>query len=220
MDNFLNCLIKKSDLNNNEYFNYKKTKPVKEEKSTPLTYSKILEPTPEDYVVFDFETTGMKPGVSSIIEIGAVKVRNGSIDGVFNTLIDPEQYIPGYISNITHITNQMVAGKRTIKEILPEFVSFIGDFPLVAHNAKFDMSFLLADANKQNIDIKNSVLDTLWLSRKFNKECAKHNLAYLTEFFNINLKNAHRAYFDALATNELYKIIQNKYYSQLEISNS
>ena len=108
----------------------------------------------------------------------------------------------------------MVEGKRTIGDILPEFVSFIGDLPLIAHNARFDMSFLLANAKKQHIEIKNPVLDTLWLSRKFNKECAKHNLAYLTEFFNINLKNAHRAYFDALATNELYKIIQQKYYNK------
>lgn len=214
MDNFLDYLVKKSDLNNNEYFNYKKTKPATEENAAPFTYTKILEPVPTDYVVFDFETTGMKPGINSIIEIGAVKVIKGNIDGVFNTLIDPEQFIPHYISNITHITNQMVEGKRTIGDILPEFVSFIGDLPLIAHNARFDMSFLLANAKKQHIEIKNPVLDTLWLSRKFNKECAKHNLAYLTEFFNINLKNAHRAYFDALATNELYKIIQQKYYNK------
>ncbi len=211
MDSFLDYLVKKSDLNNNEYFNYRQTKPKSTVSSEPLSYTKLLEPTAKDYVVFDFETTGMQPAINKIIEIGAVKVVNGNIAGVFNTLVNPDQFIPYYIVNITHITNDMIKDKRTIDKVLPEFVSFIGDLPLVAHNARFDMSFLLSNAKKQHIEINNSVLDTLYLSRKFNKECAKHNLAYLTNYFNINLKNAHRAYFDALATNELYKIIQNKY---------
>lgn len=211
MDNFLDYLVKKTDLSQNEYFNYKKTKPKTEISSGTFVYDKILEPVADKYVVFDLETTGMKAGVNKIIEIGAVKVSKGEITGIFNTLINPEQFIPYYIVNITHITNDMVEDKRTINEILPEFVNFIGDLPLIAHNAKFDMSFLLANASKLNININNPVLDTLYLSRKFNKECEKHNLAYLTDFFKINLKNAHRAYFDALATNELYKIIKQKY---------
>lgn len=211
MDNFLDFLVKKSDINKNEYFNYRQSKPKTELNCEPFVYEKILEPVVNDYVVFDFETTGMKPGINNIIEIGAVKVINGEISGVFNTLINPNQFIPYYIVNITHISNDMVQDKRTIEEILPEFISFIGSLPLIAHNARFDMSFLIANANRQHITVSNPVLDTLYLSRKFNKECDKHNLAYLTNFFKINLKNAHRAYFDALATNELYKIIQHKY---------
>lgn len=211
MDNFLDFLVKKTDIKKNEYFNYRQSSVKTETNNPSFVYEKILEPIVNDYVVFDFETTGMKPGVNKIIEIGAVKVINGEISGIFSTLINPEQFIPYYIENITHITNDMVANKETINTVLPKFVSFIGDFPLIAHNAKFDMSFLLSSAKKQNITINNPVLDTLYLSRKYNKECQKHNLAYLTNYFNIQLDNAHRAYFDALATNQVYKYIQQKY---------
>lgn len=216
MDNFLDYLVKKSDINKNEYFNYRQSRTKTEKSNSPYVYEKILEPVVNDYVVFDFETTGMKPGINNILEIGAVKVIKGEISGVFNTLINPEQFIPYYIVNITHITNNMVEGKETIKEVLPKFISFIGDLPLIAHNAQFDMSFLLTNAKRQNITINNPVLDTLYLSRKYNKECEKHNLAYLTKYFNIRLDNAHRAYFDALATNQVYRYIQQKYKKCME----
>lgn len=210
MDNFLDYLVKKSDINNNEYFSYRQPprKPVQRR-----TYEKIKVPTAESYVVFDFETTGMNAEINRIIEIGAVKVMDNEITGTFNTLINPEQYIPRSISQLVHITNDMVADKPAIDVILPRFCEFIGDLPLIAHNASFDMGFLLANCQRENIDINNPVIDTLQLSRKYNKECAKHNLAYLTGYFDINLKNAHRAYFDALATCELYRIIQQKYYA-------
>lgn len=211
MDNFLDFLVKKADLNNNEYFNYKKTKPDTAEKSKVPLYDKILEPSARDYVVFDLETTGMKPFSNKIIEIGAVKVIKGEITDTFSSLVNPGAFVPPYISNITHITNEMLRGERYIEEVLPDFVDFIENLPLIAHNARFDMSFLITNAARLNIKMENSVIDTLYLSRKYNKECEKHNLAYLTEFFNIKLENAHRAYYDALATNELYKIIQRKY---------
>ncbi len=211
MDNFLEFLVKKSDLQQNEYFNYKKTRVQPKKTSDFSTYTKILEPVASNYVVFDFETTGMKPGVNKILEIGAVKILNNQISGVFNTLVNPQQFLPYYISNLTHITNDMIEDKETIEIVLPKFIDFIGDLPLIAHNARFDMSFLLYDAKKQNFTINNPVLDTLALSRKYNKECAKHNLAYLTNYFNINLDNAHRAYCDALATNQIYQLIKDKY---------
>lgn len=209
MDDFLKYLIKKSDINNNEYFNYRQ--PVQKKAATKITYPQITEPTIKDYVVFDLETTGMSCDKNKIIEIGAVKVNNNLITGTFNILVNPECYITPYITNIVHITNDMVADKPVIEEIMPYFMDFIGDYPLVAHNARFDISFIKANANKIGAEINNSVIDTLKLSRKYNKECQKHNLGYLTDYFNINLKNAHRAYFDALATYELYKIIQKKY---------
>lgn len=211
MDNFLEFLVKKADLQQNEYFNYKKTRIQQKNYNDSFTYNKILEPVVSDYIVFDFETTGMKPGVNEILEIGAVKILNNSISGVFNTLINPQQFVPYYISNLTHITNDMVEDKESIESVLPKFINFIGDLPLIAHNARFDMSFLMYNANKQNIIINNPVLDTLYLSRKYNKECQKHNLAYLTNYFNVNLNNAHRAYYDALATNQIYQLIKKKY---------
>lgn len=211
MDDFLNLLLKKSDIKNNDYFNYRQSKP--KTKENKAEYNFINEPTATDYVVFDLETTGMSCVNNKIIEIGAVKVIDSKISGTFNLLINPECYISPYISNIVHITNDMVVDSPTIEEIMPLFAEFIGSLPLMAHNARFDMSFIKANAQRLNINIDNPVIDTLKLSRKYNKECEKHNLGYLTNYFGISLKNAHRAYFDALATYELYKIIQNKFMS-------
>ncbi len=210
MDSFLDYLVRKSDIRKNEYFNYRQPpqRPVQKQ-----SYEKITEPTAESYVVFDLETTGMNAEVNRIIEIGAIKVIDNDITGTFNTLINPEQYIPQNIRRLVHITNNMVADKPAIDTVLPMFCDFIGELPLIAHNAPFDMGFLLANCRRENIVINNPVIDTLHLSRKYNRECEKHNLAYLTDYFDINLKNAHRAYFDALATCELYKIIQQKFYA-------
>jgi DNA polymerase-3 subunit alpha (Gram-positive type) len=160
--------------------------------------------------VFDFETTGLNPSVNAILEIGAVKVINDVVQSKFTTLINPHQYIPAYLSQKIHITNAMVSDKPDICAVLPDFVSFIEDLPLVAHNAKFDMSFLLANCKRQNIQITNSVIDTLYLSRHYLKECKRHSLEYLSNYFNIPLDNAHRAYFDAKAAQQLFEIIKEK----------
>lgn len=209
MDDFLNYLIKKSDLQNNNFFNYRQ--PKQKIRSQKIEFDIISEPVANDYVVFDLETTGMSYEKDRIIEIGAIKVTDNKITGTFNMLVNPECYISPYISNIVHITNDMVSDKPVIAEAMPYFIDFAKELPLIAHNARFDISFMKYNAENLGYSLNNSVLDTLRLSRKYNKECKKHNLGYLTEFFNINLKNAHRAYFDALATYELYKIIQNKY---------
>ena len=220
MDEFLGYLIKKSDLDNNEYFNYRRmpqsdTLPLKRKKSSGTAekpeYKKIMLPTEDSYVVFDLETTGMNGRINRIIEIGAVKVIKGCVTDTFSELVDPKQCIPSYISQKVHITDSMVSGKREIEEVLPDFIAFVGDLPLAAHNAPFDMSFLLANAERMGIEINNPVIDTLYLSRKFNKECAKHNLGYLADFFGLGLKNAHRACYDAAATQKLYEIIRKKY---------
>ena len=210
-------LVKKSDIDNNEFFAYRRHEDMERlcrrrpEKRGSESYNKIEEPTETDYVVLDFETTGLDANINRIIEIGAVKVINSRPSDKFTTLVDPEQYIPSYISTKIHITNTMVSGKPKIETVLPQFMEFAGDLPIVAHNAPFDMSFLLSNARKLGISVNNSVIDTLTLSRRYNKECAKHNLGYLTEFFGIELKNAHRAYFDAFATGQLYEIIREKY---------
>jgi DNA polymerase-3 subunit alpha (Gram-positive type) len=123
-------------------------------------------------------------------------------------LVNPCQYIPAYLSQKIHITNTMVADKPKLNVVLPMFISFIEDLPLVAHNAAFDMSFLLNGCSRMNIALDNPVIDTLTLSRRYLKECKRHNLAYLTDHFNISLKNAHRAYYDADATQKIFEIIK------------
>ena len=218
MDEFLKYLVKKSDIENNEFFNYSRREDMEKltrrrppREKTECAYVKITEPTADTYVVLDFETTGMTAGVNHIIEVGAVKAVNGTVTDTFATLVDPKQYIPSFISTKIHITNKMVEGKPLIDEVLPRFMEFAGDLPIVAHNAPFDMSFLLKDAARLGIEVKNPVIDTLSLSRRYNKECARHSLGYLTQFFCIELKNAHRAGYDAAATQQLYEIIRKKY---------
>ena len=214
-------LVKKSDIENNDFFNYRQREDMeklvrkrepKPQKET-CAYIKLTEPTAEDYVVLDFETTGMTAGINKIIEIGAVKAKKGVVTDVFTTLVDPEQIIPRFISAKVHITDHMVEGQPKIEEVLPKFMEFLGDLPIVAHNAPFDMSFLIRNAKQLGIEVNNPVIDTLTLSRRYNKECAKHNLGYLAEYFDLGLKNAHRAYHDAAATQKLYEIIRKKYQS-------
>lgn len=214
MDAFLDYLIKKSDIR--KEFSIKGSSNKKKNISNDkLDYGKILIPNVKSYVVFDFETTGMNPSINKIIEIGAVKVIDNNIVGSFSQLINPIQYITTRISSVVNITNSMVEDCPTIENVLPDFLEFIGDLPLVAHNARFDMGFLISNAHKLGYEIHNDVLDTLLLSRKFNKDCVKHNLNYLTKHFNIKLEHAHRAYYDALATCSLYKIIQCRYSNTL-----
>ncbi len=216
MDDFLDFLVKKTDIQNNEYFNYKqretkqaKTTPVQNKAESVFTY--LDEPTESSYCVLDFETTGGSPSVNKIIEIGAVKVRDGKATDKFSTLVNPEQYIPCFISSKVHITNAMVANQPTIDCVLPQLVNFIGSDTIIAHNARFDIGFLERNLLENNLSMQNNIIDTLKMSRKYNRECERHNLAYLTNFFGIELKNAHRAYFDAYATHRLYEIIRKKF---------
>ena len=226
MSGYMDYFIRKSDPNKNEFFNYRPQRipeELRRKREQPSVetdrpkYVKIREPEAASYVVLDFETTGMNCFANRIIEIGAVKVEDDEVSDTFTTLIDPKQHITSFIRQKVHITNEMVEGQPYIEDVLPDFVEFIGDLPIVAHNASFDMSFLLASAQRAGISIENPAIDTLSLSRRYNKECARHNLEYLTNYFGIELKNAHRAYFDAAATQKLYEIIRKKYLALKEV---
>ncbi len=211
MYEFVKYLIKKSDISKNEFYNYNPPVNKKDNKKQKFNYEKIEQPIYDNYIIFDFETTGLDPYSSKIIEIGAAKIKNGEINESFNTLVNPETVIPPFIVEKVHITNEMVKNKETINNVLPKFVKFIDNLPLIAHNARFDMSFLLKNAFEQNLTVQNPSLDTLYLSRKYLKTAEKHNLEYLAKHFNIEHKNAHRAYADVLTTFEIYKIILKEY---------
>ena len=166
-----------------------------------------------DFVVFDLETTGTDPYLDRIIEIAAVRYTNGKVVSKFVHLIDPETQISDNISILTGITNDDVRGKPKIEDILPEFISFTGDSPLVGHNINFDISFL--NVNLQNQDTmlmlgSSSFYDTLLLSQIFFPvEVSNHRLSSLTEFFGFKSDDLHRAYNDCEATGYLFlKIIE------------
>lgn len=208
MDDILNYFIKKSDLQKSEYFKYKNKNAAKTNAGIAFTISDDI--IADNYIVFDFETTGFSPKNNKIIEIGAVKINDNNIVDKFDTLINPNSFIPPFIEAKINITNQMVADKPVIEDVLPEFIEFLGDYPLVSHNAKFDMSFLTVNAENLGFKINNTAIDTLKLSRKAFPDLKSHSLGNLCNHFGINLISAHRAYYDALATYELYKIIYNK----------
>lgn len=159
----------------------------------------------DTFVVFDIETTGLSKETESITEIGAVKVVDGKIIDRFSTFVNPERPIPAEITKLTGITNEMVADAPVITEILPKFLEFCQDAVLVAHNANFDTGFIRLNAERKcGIEVKNTVLDTLELSRSLLPELKKHKLDIICEQLGVSLEGHHRAVNDAEATAEVF----------------
>lgn len=173
----------------------------------------------DSYVVFDLETTGLYPNSGdTIIEIGAVKLKNGKIVDRFDELIYPEKEISEEITKITCITNDMLKGKRLERDVVIDFMKWVGDTPMVAHNARFDFSFLNNAYIKYNLgNINNIVIDTLGISRYLDSSERYHNLAVLTERYNIvwDENKHHRADYDSEGT----ALILLKMLKRLELNN-
>lgn len=164
------------------------------------------------YVVLDIETTGTHPVRNEIIEIGAVYVENGQPIKKFNQLVCPKEAISEYITAITGIDDEMVKHAPTIEEVMPKFIEFCGDVPLIGHNIiLFDYRMLKAQATKLGYSFEKMGLDTLVISRKMLQELPSRKLGALCEHYNISLENAHRAYDDAYATYELFKKLQESF---------
>ena len=151
----------------------------------------------DEFIVFDLETTGISHQTCKITEIGAVKVRDGKILETYNTFVNPECPIPEEVSKLTSITDEMVADARTIDKVLPEFLEFIGDRLLIAHNADFDTGFIRAAAKAQGLRFENPYLDTLGLSRYLNPELKNHKLDTVANRYDLGDFNHHRACDDA-----------------------
>nr|WP_288723308.1 PolC-type DNA polymerase III [uncultured Sellimonas sp.] len=158
----------------------------------------------DTYVVFDLETTGFSPIQDKIIEIGAVKVENGQITEKFSTFVNPKIPIPFEITKLTGITDEMVVDAKPIEEVLPEFLGFIKDAVLVAHNAGFDVSFIEQNCRYQNIKPDFASVDTVALARVLLPTLSKYKLNVVAKALNISLENHHRAVDDAGATAEIF----------------
>ncbi len=161
------------------------------------------------FVCFDFETTGLS-AESRIIEIGAVKVKDGYMVSRYSSLVDPGVMIDPMITNITGITNEMVAGKPTIDQLIPSFYEYTEGLTLVAHNAPFDCRFLERDALALGYHFDHDVFDTLSFARKVLPKQPTYKLTALTELFGISQHDAHRAWCDAEATARLYMYLKAK----------
>ena len=142
--------------------------------------NKLLE---ETYVIFDLETTGLDPkDGNSIIEIGAVRVKNNEIIDRFDELINPGVKLSDEIIRITNITDEMLVGKPKEEEIVKKFITWVGEDILVAHNARFDLSFMKMAYLKYSLGAFNfNVIDTLGISRYLDPQERYHNLTVLME---------------------------------------
>ncbi len=160
-----------------------------------------------NYVVFDLETTGAKTPPCRITEIGAYKIVNGKISDSYDTLLNPETPIPPFITGLTGISDAMVKNAPKFGEIVSDFLEFIGDAVLVAHNAHFDMRFLNHEIAKIHEDYRvgNPSLCTVQLSRKLLPDLVNHRLHTVAEHYSVFIKNRHRATDDAFATAKVFE---------------
>lgn len=158
----------------------------------------------DEFVVFDIETTGLSPLSCKITEIGAVLVKNDIVIDRFQTFVDPEVLIPAEIVKLTGITDDMVKGAPKDKEAVADFLNFIGDRMVIAHNASFDMSFIRKVAQDNNMLFNNSYLDTVSMSRFTNPDLKKHKLNIIADYFNIGEFNHHRASDDAEMCSKIF----------------
>ena len=158
----------------------------------------------DEIVVFDIETTGFSPVNDRIIEIGAVKVKDGKVKERFSSFVNPDRPIPFRIEQLTSINDSMVVDAETIEKVLPEFLDFCGDAVLAAHNAGFDMSFIKENARRLGIAREFTCLDTMGIARLLLPGQAKHTLDAVAKTLHLSLENHHRAVDDAECTAEMY----------------
>lgn len=158
----------------------------------------------KDYIVFDFETTGLSPRTCSIIEVGALKVRNGEVVDTFSSFINPHEPLPEAIVKLTGITDEDLSNAPDLSAVLPAFISFCEDLPLVAHNAYFDLSFFGHACTKLEINHSVCFIDTLTLSRISFPELPTHKLGDLILCLHLPTPpQNHRAVDDVVCTNYL-----------------
>ena len=172
----------------------------------PVVYGSDGSDYPLDggFVVFDIETTGLYADKDRITEIGAVKVEKGVITDTFSTFVNPEIPIPEFITKLTGITDEMVAGAPPAEQALDGFLSFTGNLPVVAHNASFDTGFIKHNARLFGRSFENAVVDTLQLSRNMFPELGKYKLNLVAKHLGVKLENHHRAVNDAGATAHIF----------------
>ena len=155
-----------------------------------------LKEIPSNYVITDVETTGLNPYKDSIIELCAIKVCEDKITEEFSAIIRPDVIIPDFIVQLTGITNEQAQGGETRREVLKNYCKFIGTFPIIGHNIKFDLSFI------------NSALEKEF--KLAYKNLNSYKLTNIANFLNIDTKNAHRALKDCKMTYEIIRDIKSK----------
>ncbi len=171
------------------------------------TRGRILNQYTPDYVLYDLETTGISCNYDEVIELSALKVRNGAVAEEFSSLVNPGRPIPYAASAVNHITDEMVAKAPGFREVLSAFLEFAGEDILVGHNIHtFDMKFLYRDCERFfGQTLTNDYIDTLKLARLCIPELSHHRLGDLAEFYGISPEGAHRALNDCRMNQQIFE---------------
>ncbi len=171
----------------------------------------------QDYVCLDLETTGLDPKTDKIIEIGAVKVKNGEIVDTFQSFVNPGRLLTEKVIELTGICDEDLKDALPIEEVLPKFLDFSGEECFLGHSVLFDYSFMKKAV--VNMDGKNKYekegIDTLKIARKYLSTLESRRLSYLCTYYKIEQK-AHRALEDAVATHKLYQKLAKDFYKEGE----
>ncbi len=159
-----------------------------------------------DFVVVDVEATGAKTPPNRLIELGAYRIRGGRIVDKFQSLVNPEIPIPRFVAALTRISNEMVKGAPVFAELAPQWLDFVSDSVLVAHNAPFDTSFLNHEISRvyPGHRMVNPHLCTVRLSRRALPNLLNHRRDTIADQFSFPIASRHRAGSDALATAEIF----------------
>lgn len=166
---------------------------------------------PDSFVVLDLETTGLDSLYDDIIEICAVKVSKGSIEKTFSSLVNPRIHIDEFIEELTGITDDMVKDAPYIEDVLPSFLSFIGDQVLIGHHVSFDVNFLYDSCTYYlKTSFPNSFVDTMRIFRKLHPELDHHRLSDMTEYYSVPVSRNHRAEADCLSTLSCFNELHNE----------
>lgn len=169
----------------------------------------------KSYISLDLETTGLNPKLDKIIEIGAIKVKDGVIVDVFSSFVNPGRTLTDEISKLTGIVESDLKNAPNISELIEDLLVFLEDLPLVGHKILFDYSFVKKAAVNHNLEFEKKGIDTLKIARKHLSKLESKTLTFLCKHFEIP-HNAHRALEDARATSILYSKLADICYQEID----
>lgn len=179
---------------------------INDENSISVVRGRSAEPLDGTFIVFDLETTGLNPASEEITEIAAVRVVEGEIRDSFQTYVNPHKPIPAEITELTGISDETVADAPDLDKAVPEFLKWAGEgqYPLVAHNAGFDMGFLRTACQRLGIEREFTSIDTLEMSRLMLPHMHKFKLNILAKELQVGPFEHHRASEDAAVLGRIY----------------
>lgn len=160
----------------------------------------------KDFVVLDFETTGLDKVYDSIIEIAAIRFENGVEKEKYVTLVKPLLHIPPEATVINHITNQMVKNAPNEKDVIPKLIDFIGDSIIIGHNVNFDIGFLEIAAQRQGKNVQYNYIDTMSIAKKLFPDLPDYKLGTIAKSLDFDTSSLHRAEADVYVCAEIVKI--------------